>query len=504
VAPTGLDVGIRGTVIFDAVDPVPDGQDSMLILVGTRADSPDVLDVIRRAADHEFVAVVVKLRGCDPTALVDEARRRRLAVLATPDDVPWRHLDGLLVSVLGSGGMSDSGVSGPGETLFALANALGAIIGGSVAIEDLAQHVLAYSSVAGQQIDPLRERGILDRRVPDYPHHRGQYLQVLQSPGITRFPPVDDELPRAAVAIRAGEMPLGTIWAIEGRDGLTPEGERALIDGVKVAALHMLREQDVGERERHLRGEVLRAMLAGTRTTEDGAARLGLSPGWRAALVGFATADADPTGTVIARVGHAVGQYAAAYRPEVAITTTPDSVYALVPGADDGVRRFADGALAGSTKATGSAIQAAMTTATEDLGDLVALRGEVDAVLVAALGDARAPAVATVADVHTRLLLDRVGNQLARDPRLRHPEVQQMTEHDRERGTDYGLTVLVWLESFNDIGAAASRLQVHPNTLRYRLRRIEEKFGLDFTDPESRLSAWLQLRLVATRSPSAL
>jgi hypothetical protein len=271
-----------------------------------------------------------------------------------------------------------------------------------------------------------------------------------------------------------------------------------------VAALHMLREQDVGERERHLRGEVLRAMLVGTRTTEDGAARLGLSPGWRAALVGFATADADPTGTVIARVGHAVGQYAAAYRPEVAITTTPDSVYALVPGADDGVRRFADGALAGSTKATGSAIQAAMTTATEDLGDLVALRGEVDAVLVAALGDARAPAVATVEDVHTRLLLDRVGNQLARDPRLRHPEVQQMTEHDRERGTDYGLTVLVWLESFNDIGAAASRLQVHPNTLRYRLRRIEEKFGLDFTDPESRLSAWLQLRLVATRSPSAL
>lgn len=502
VAPAGLDVGVRGTAIFDAVDPVPDGRDSMLILVGTRADSSDIPDVLREAADQGFVAVVVKLRGCDSTALIDEARRRGLAVLATPDDVPWRHLDGLLVSVLGSGGLPNGDVSGPGETLFALANALGAIIGGSVAIEDLAQHVLAYSSVEGQQIDPLRERGILDRQVPDYPHHRGQYLQVLQSPGITRFPPVDDELPRAAVAIRAGDMPLGTIWAIEGEDGLTPEGERALLDGVKVAALHMLREQDVGERERHLRGEVLRSMLAGTRTTEDGAERLGLSPGSRAALVGFATAEPDPSGTVTARVGHAVSQYAAAYRPEAAITTTPHSVYAVVPGTEDGVRRFADGALASASKATGTMIQAAMTASSEDLDDLATLRGEVDAVLGAALADERAPAVATVADVHTRLLLDRVGDQLARDPRLRHPEVQLMTEHDQERGTDYAVTVLAWLESFNDIGAAASRLQVHPNTLRYRLRRIEEKFGLDFTDPESRLSAWLQLRMVETRPPS--
>jgi hypothetical protein len=502
VAPAGLDVGVRGTAIFDAVDPVPDGDDSILLLVGIRADSPDIPHVVQAAADHGFVALVVKLRGCDSITVVDAARQRGLTVLATPDDVPWRRLDALLVSVLGSGGLPNGSVSGTGETLFALANALGAIIGGSVAIEDLAQHVLAYSSIEGQQIDPLRERGILDRRVPDYPHHRGQYLQVLQSPGVTRFPPVGDELARAAAAIRAGDMPLGTIWAIEGEGGLTPEGERALLDGVKVAALHMLREQDVGERERHLRGEVLRSMLAGTRTTEGGAERLGLSPGSGAALVGFTTADSDPSGTLTARVGHAVSQYAAAYRPEVTITTTPQSVYALVPGTGDGARRFADGAMASAQKATGTKIQAAMTPSSEDLDDLVSLRDEVDAVLGAALAVGRAPVVATVADVHTRLLLDRVGDQLARDPRLRHPEVQRMTDHDRTRGTDYAVTVLAWLESFNDIGAAASRLQVHPNTLRYRLRRIEEKFGLDFTDAESRLSAWLQLRMVERRPPA--
>lgn len=502
VAPAGLDVGVRRTAIFDAVDPMPDGQDAMLILVGTPADSPQIADVIRDAAENGFVAVVVKLRGCDPTALVEEASGRGLAVLATQDDVPWRHLDALVVSVLGSGGMAGSGVSGAGETLFALANALGAIIGGSVAIEDLAQHVLAYSSVEGQQIDPLRERGILDRQVPDYPHHRGQYLQVLQSPGVTRFPAIDDELPRAAVAIRAGDMPLGTIWAIEGADGLSADGERALLDGVKVAALHMLHEQDVGERERHLRGEVLRAMLAGTRATDDGATRLGLPPGSRATLVGFATREPDPGGTVTARVGRAVSQYAAAYRPEVAITTTPDAVYAVVPGAGEGAHRFSVRALASSSKATGAVIQAAVSATHQDLDDLVALRAEVDAVLGAALTGQGVPPIATVADVHARLLLDRVGEQLARDPRLRHPEVQRMTDHDRERGTDYGVTMLAWLEALSDIGAAAARLQVHPNTLRYRLRRIEEKFGLDLNDPESRLSAWLQLRMTVAQAPA--
>ena len=36
---------------------------------------------------------------------------------------------------------------------------------------------------------------------------------------------------------------------------------------------------------------------------------------------------------------------------------------------------------------------------------------------------------------------------------------------------------------------------MHENTLRYRIRRIEELFDLDLADPDVRLVAWLQLRL---------
>jgi len=37
---------------------------------------------------------------------------------------------------------------------------------------------------------------------------------------------------------------------------------------------------------------------------------------------------------------------------------------------------------------------------------------------------------------------------------------------------------------------------VHPNTFRYRLRRLAEIGGIDLNDPEARFAAMLELRLV--------
>ena len=45
--------------------------------------------------------------------------------------------------------------------------------------------------------------------------------------------------------------------------------------------------------------------------------------------------------------------------------------------------------------------------------------------------------------------------------------------------------------------AAAEAVQVHPNTFRYRMRRVRELFELDLEDPDVRLMVWLQLRTLA-------
>ncbi|WP_371781658.1 helix-turn-helix domain-containing protein [Streptosporangium subroseum] len=84
-----------------------------------------------------------------------------------------------------------------------------------------------------------------------------------------------------------------------------------------------------------------------------------------------------------------------------------------------------------------------------------------------------------------------------------HPEFHGLSEgrlaalatQDAEKGTSWVATVRAYLDAFGDVAVAADRVGVHPNTFRYRLRRINEVFGLDLSDPDERLVVTLRLRL---------
>jgi DNA-binding PucR family transcriptional regulator len=56
-------------------------------------------------------------------------------------------------------------------------------------------------------------------------------------------------------------------------------------------------------------------------------------------------------------------------------------------------------------------------------------------------------------------------------------------------------TLLAWLESADDANAAALRLHVHPQTIRYRLRQVSALFGDALTDPDARFRLLLALRV---------
>lgn len=55
-------------------------------------------------------------------------------------------------------------------------------------------------------------------------------------------------------------------------------------------------------------------------------------------------------------------------------------------------------------------------------------------------------------------------------------------------------TLQVYLECQGNVLATAERLYIHRNTLRYRLKRIEEILGRDLESPDERLSLWLALK----------
>ncbi|MEY9848089.1 PucR family transcriptional regulator [Streptacidiphilus sp. MAP5-3] len=395
--------------------------------------------------------------------------------------------------------------SGTSEELYALADAIGAVTGGAVAIEDLDHRILAYSTLPDQRIDEHRRRGILERRVPNHqPEQLSQYRAVMAAPGVVRLPVLaETELPRAAVAIRAGHRPLGTIWAIEGENPIDADGERAMVDGARLAALHMLRRRSAAELDVQAREDALRAALRGRRTAREVRFELGL-PGQRPlALLGFAPVlDAgDAAGDdLLVRLAASSTRHWPAVHAEASVATVGRTVYVLLP-LDDAVSAFATARRLGEQAAAvldlsmETPLRAAASRIAYGPEELPDLRAEVDDVLRVTTADPKAPGFATLQDTHARVLLAHVADELARRPRLRHPGIDAMLEHDRAKGTSFAASVTAWLDAVGNIGEAAAKLTIHPNTLKYRLRRAGELFDIDLDHPDDRLSCWLQLRM---------
>jgi PucR family transcriptional regulator, purine catabolism regulatory protein len=66
--------------------------------------------------------------------------------------------------------------------------------------------------------------------------------------------------------------------------------------------------------------------------------------------------------------------------------------------------------------------------------------------------------------------------------------------YDREHGSELVRTVQTWLERDRQGGPAAAALQIHPNTLAYRLRRFEEVSGRNLRSTAELAELWLALR----------
>jgi DNA-binding PucR family transcriptional regulator len=72
--------------------------------------------------------------------------------------------------------------------------------------------------------------------------------------------------------------------------------------------------------------------------------------------------------------------------------------------------------------------------------------------------------------------------------------IARLYAYDQQHNTSLVETLRAWLDAFGDVIAAAAAVYVHPNTFRYRLRRLAEVGALDLDDPEARFAAMLQLR----------
>jgi purine catabolism regulator len=65
--------------------------------------------------------------------------------------------------------------------------------------------------------------------------------------------------------------------------------------------------------------------------------------------------------------------------------------------------------------------------------------------------------------------------------------------YDADHGSELVATVRTWMERDRHTERAARALQVHPNTLTYRLRRFGEITGRDLTQTGEFAEVWLAL-----------
>ena len=74
----------------------------------------------------------------------------------------------------------------------------------------------------------------------------------------------------------------------------------------------------------------------------------------------------------------------------------------------------------------------------------------------------------------------------------------RLIDYDERHSSNLVETLHAWLDAFGDVTAAAEALYVHPNTFRYRLRRLAEMGEIDPGDPDQRFVTMLQLRVLGS------
>lgn len=263
---------------------------------------------------------------------------------------------------------------------------------------------------------------------------------------------------------------------------------------------HRLRESGAARR----RELALRGLLHGDGDARTHAWSLGLSPDAACAVVvverhGAASAVGDRTLEVLAL--HAVS-----YRPSVQVLRDGDRLLALLPvgtGQEGDALRLARElamlapslpggvpVLAGAGPVAATALRAHASC--EEAALIVRVLRE----RAAARDDGAGPGrYADAAAVGPSLDVARVLDAVRPVWEAGGGPVHELVRDDLASGGELVRTLAAYLDASGDVARAAARLMVHPNTLRYRLRRVRERFDVDLDDPDTRLLITLAVRL---------
>lgn len=501
IAPSGLDVVVRDIVVYDAVDTTELHAGDLVLAVGIDAAGPSAVALVARAAAAGCAAVMMKVsRPLSPEVV---AACGGTSIIAIPFGMSWVGLLGLVRTALPSEVRRP--VSGDADTfgdLFALANAIAAMVGGSTIIGDLQNKVLAYDNL-DYPVDERRRQAILGRRMPpdlvEVYRDAGVFERLRTTSEVVQYDMPDVGLPaRMAIGVRAGDEPLGVIWVAEGTDPLGDAAEQALKGAAELAALHLIRHRASGDLDRRRRSELLRGLLEGRVTPRGGASSLGFDASSKAAVLAIEVLGRDEeAASKSERALDLLALSFESYRRRAVCVTIESVVYVLLGEGpepakprlrsviDDVVGRVSHSLRAGLLVGIGRTVT---------LRDVTESRFEAEEIL-RVLRRRGSPAAADLSDVRSDVAMNRLRDHLATDVLLAGEVLDVLAAEDASTNTAHVPTLAAYLQSLGSVRQAANLLGVHPNTLRNRLAKIEELTGVNLDDADDRFLLDLQVRL---------
>jgi len=499
-APRGLDLTVASAALIDS--------DDVRLGLGRGADSADVFFLLGVSDDDAQRWIAAGPAGQPPVAvfakepseaLVTRAVAVGTAMVAVDPRARWERLYRLVDHVLEHHGTAphDSGTD-----LFGLAQSLADRIHGMVSIEDEQSHVLAYSA-SNDEADELRRLSILGRAGP--PEHLtwlGQWgiFDALRAGGEVVRVAERPELglrPRLAVGIhqpvRRAPGFAGTIWVQQGSRPLADDAEEVL-RGAAVLAARIMSRLTATPSTHALRVQQLLGLTDSGPIDIDAIAReLSVVADGQAALVAFYHPGKHD------RLAGVLALNANAFRADAQVSSRGSRVYVLFPETTrrSSLQSWIRGTIGGLDTELGLRLRAVVAAPLPGLAGLPTVRAEADRVLdsLERHPDSFA-SVTSLAEARSTVLLDEIVTMVSADERLVDPRVRELQARDPALAQ----TLRVYLDEFGDVSAAAQQLHVHPNTVRYRIRRIETMLTTSLTDPDVRLLLSLGLRAAERKS----
>lgn len=501
VGPTllhALQVPDDSPAVADVVIAEPGGALALAagdLVLGVAITGPeDAAQLVKRSAEQGAAAVLLKPPVAAKPAVKRAAKASGVALVQVHAATSWAQLVWLLRTVLDALADESEDLDPGSGDLFRLADAVASVVDAPVTIEDTNSRVLAYS--ARQDLtDPARVATIMGRRIPD------DVLARFRSRGVFRelsrgrqtiFVPAqrDGTLPRLIVPIRMGGELLGSMWAVVAGP-VSDERAAAFADAAPVVALHLLRRRAHTDAQRRASAELLRGVLEGRANPRKAMAELDLSDEpHRVVVIEVTGGDGrDAEGLRLAlleRISQGIGR-----RPVA--TELGGLLYAVVPDRPGpGGWEELRGALSTTSSRRGGAPRAA-AGAPGEIGDLSASRLQADEALGLLRAELLDERVITFDEAWTALTLHRGATAAAGAKVAELGPLGALRAHDESGKAGYVETLYEWLRHPGDPRAAAQELRIHPNTLRYRMRKLLELVPMDLDDPDVRLALITQL-----------